>query len=820
MNDDTEEYELKFKCDSYKDDLIYIQGNGFAIIDTCNINGKELICKITKEKLESILAYNNEPFILGTMNDDYGTYIFNLVYGININYEITKKEDITVTITKLLNNATELMSNYAYETKVNGDTPPLLHSRIFNIHSSQGDQSCYFQKNNYKNLLLICIPNKEGEIYLGKIEQEIALNDVHYRYNFRIQPVENNEIINVKGFGSSVCLIFPESLDLTSQEAFEIRYIMIAPSNTEKIKLNPDSNSDLVCKDLTGMKICKGPVNHFEDKDSGYYHTYHPNHLNEYSIYYDANPINIILPKWKIKVEIGIEDKDNVNPIKIGQKGVLYFVTNYKDEENIFDEEYPFTAEFTDSKENEIYQSECKLWKPNDNIMRIICQLNEKLPKDEQNIYMVKTSFVYKEDYNITINYKAENIKVKQLNSDISFLYSDKQNIDIKDNENTYKLTFKQYKYDNRPLYLYKYDIKSISLDECKSESNEVTCNVDKDEILEILSYSGEEYFLAEKLDEGLYIFNSVLNISFNYNYNQQNVNINIGKLLTPFISKNEFIAYEANTESNITSSLTTDYFEIVSEKNSKMNCIFKKPYNQNNLLLLCNAVNPGKNSLGTITQMDITNINIFYKFSIEQTENKEEFDVSNGEGTKITSLTPLLLNFTLRDNYTLTYETENPEKLNGIKLNNDSKFDLECEDKIWYKECIVNKTHFTKSGYYYTLHSNHKGTKTISYEAPMINVIVEEPNPSPNPEPEDKGTNLGLVIGLSVAAAIIVICLVVFLVWYYMKNKENKKDHECSEEEDNKNEEKKELLNDKIKSDQVQEEIKQSEANEDRINA
>ena len=106
----------------------------------------------------------------------------------------------------------------------------------------------------------------------------------------------------------------------------------------------------------------------------------------------------------------------------------------------------------------------------------------------------------------------------------------------------------------------------------------------------------------------------------------------------------------------------------------------------------------------------------------------------------------------------------------------------MECEDKIWYKECIVNKTHFTKSGYYYTLHSNHKGTKTISYEAPMINVIVEEPNPSPNPEPEDKGTNLGLVIGLSVAAAIIVICLVVFLVWYYMKNKENKKDHECSE--------------------------------------
>ena len=371
-----------------------------------------------------------------------------------------------------------------------------------------------------------------------------------------------------------------------------------------------------------------------------------------------------------------------------------------------------------------------------------------------------------------------------------------------------------KYKYDNRPLYLYKYDIKTVPLDNCKSESNEVTCNVDKDKILEILSYSGEEYYLAEKLDEGLYIFNSVLNISFNYNYNQQNININIGKLLTPYISKNEFIAYEANTESNITSSLTTDFFELGSETNSKMNCIFKKTYNHNNLLLLCNAVNAGKNSLGTITQMDMSKINIFYKFTIAQSQNTEEFEVSNDEGTKITSLTPLLLNFTSRDNYTLIYETENPEKLNGIKLNNDSKFDLECEDKIWYKECIVNKTHFTKSGYYYTLHSNHKGTKTVSYEAPKINVIVKESKP--NPETEDEGTNLGLIIGLSVAAGIIIICLVIFLIWYYWKNKGNKKEDEECREDDDKKEEKKELLNDKIVSDQ----IKESEANEDRINA
>ena len=49
--------------------------------------------------------------------------------------------------------------------------------------------------------------------------------------------------------------------------------------------------------------------------------------------------------------------------------------------------------------------------------MRIICQLNENMEEDEQNIYMINTSFVYKNDYNITINYKAVNINVKQLKS-------------------------------------------------------------------------------------------------------------------------------------------------------------------------------------------------------------------------------------------------------------------------------------------------------------------------------------------------------------------------------------------------------------------
>ena len=38
-----------------------------------------------------------------------------------------------------------------------------------------------------------------------------------------------------------------------------------------------------------------------------------------------------------------------------------------------------------------------------------------------------------------------------------------------------------------------------------------------------------------------------------------------------------------------------------------------------------------------------------------------------------------------------------------------------------------MNITHFTKSGYYYTYHSNHLGLKTVAYEAPAIKVILNE---------------------------------------------------------------------------------------------
>lgn len=121
---------------------------------------------------------------------------------------------------------------------------------------------------------------------------------------------------------------------------------------------------------------------------------------------------------------------------------------------------------------------------------------------------------------------------------------------------------------------------------------------------------------------------------------------------------------------------------------------------------------------------------------------------------------------------------------LNGIKLNINSSEELKCENKKYFKECLVEKSHFTESGYYYTYHTNHFGSKTISYEASPIKVTMPSQNDNKN-ENKDDEKDYGLIIGVSIAAGIIVIFLIVFLIWHY-RRKKNQKDFNVDKETEN----------------------------------
>ena len=172
--------------------------------------------------------------------------------------------------------------------------------------------------------------------------------------------------------------------------------------------------------------------------------------------------------------------------------GTIYLVTNYDDTSaNIFNptdlDTLSLDGIFSDQA-RKIYKSKCKLWKPNNDKMRLICRLEENLRgNEEKNIYLQSIYFIYKNNYNVTINYEAKNIKVKQLNIQLSFLYSDKQTVDL-EIQNANSLRFKQDFYDNRPLYLYKDEMRAVEL-KCESEDKELKCTIPPKEI-----HEGDEF--------------------------------------------------------------------------------------------------------------------------------------------------------------------------------------------------------------------------------------------------------------------------------------------------------------------------------------
>jgi uncharacterized cupin superfamily protein len=320
-------------------------------------------------------------------------------------------------------------------------------------------------------------------------------------------------------YGTQVRLTYPEELNFQSEDTIIIRYIMDSPNYANKIKLNPES-SDLECEDLNEMKKCIVPITHFDNKESGYYYTFHSNHLNDSSIYYESNPINVILPPLDKRIEIILEEELNHNIINIGIKGTLYFRTNYNDSENIFnisdiEENTKFETTITDEDNNE-YNVLCRLWKPEIGKFRVFCDLNETLSKKEGNIQFNSAHLKY-DDYQVIISSNGTLFTVKQFDKVIPFLYSDRQIIDIKE-EKDYELKFKIGKYNNEILYFTGVTLGYKIFEDCKTEENDLICSFKKEDIEEMMAHDNDIFTLSYQIDmEGIYQFATIYPIIINY---------------------------------------------------------------------------------------------------------------------------------------------------------------------------------------------------------------------------------------------------------------------------------------------------------------
>ena len=444
IDNNTEIYEFKFKYDSYnKSDLFFIEDSknnfatNFAILDQCENNEekKELTFQISIEKIESFLGESNSQFSLGVMNDEIGVIKFGIVYTIHINYEIEQKENVYVKVENLLEtNTTQRGTTFAFNTNVTEIQN--LRSTMIPFSTTKNDIRCYFKKDAFHSLLLICMTTEEKNIVLNTIVGN-TYDKNHYKYNFVVATFYNDETIYIKYTGVRFFLAYPEQLDLYSQESVTIRYLIrsyaYSENKTAEITLNPDS-SRLNCKNLTGMIKCVVPRSHFQAKESGYYYTRYLNQNGNFVINYDIDKFNVTLPPNPNIIKIELEEKYNSFYMVVGLNGVIYFETSYNDTKNIFDSSdienlTSFKTNIIDENENK-YNVICRLWKPLNDNLRLFCDLQEPLVEEESRININDTQFAYK-NYTIKIISKINLRNVRQTNKEILFLYSGRQTIYI-----------------------------------------------------------------------------------------------------------------------------------------------------------------------------------------------------------------------------------------------------------------------------------------------------------------------------------------------------------------------------------------------------
>ena len=663
INFEYKEYEemhyIKLKSVEYQNEKIYLYGENYnsEICDEIKYSDFTIECGISNKKLQKILTVNNEKFKLGIINENYGTYILDNVLDITLNITIYERYKLIIRSFKLLDNISEIDTSVAYETDISYIDDEFVTGRA---------GECRFRKIKDKPLLILCTFNREGNFSMGNIPIEIYLDNIHYKYIIIIEPLENDEVVYISENGTEIQTFYPNEIDLTFEESFEINYIMNSTHLANNIKLNPDAE-DLECTNYIGLKKCIVPIEHFKGMKGGlnYVYTYHSNHMNEQSIYYNAYPLKVTLPPEDYVI-LRIKAEDNPNKITMGENGTLYFVTNYDDiERNVFDiydieDKTSFSMTFLDELKYE-HHGRCRLWKPKNDKLRVFCHLNEPFENNTQIISLYETKFNYK-NYTVFI-LPQDTYNVEKLSYNIPFLYADKQEIIIDENTNSYKFKFKKEVYNNELIYIYRGTSYTI-LDNCRINPKEIICEIEKNKLEENLvlfqdikfqlAYLRTDFDSLNKIT-----FDSVLDIIIKYEEKEkENIYVQLTGLMNDVSESGVSVAYSTNVSlipNLYTHLFTIQFYDLYNDKYTDGYCYFKKT-TSDNMYFLCDIIGDGYfYVLETENNTEINDASYKYNFVILPIEIYDIIKVSDF-GTEIYLTYPNVLNFTIEETATIYY--------------------------------------------------------------------------------------------------------------------------------------------------------------------
>ena len=303
IENNRDSYELQFHIVSYNKEILML---GYIIFDNCKAENNILKCPITKnDLLANLRPRDNELEIvyLDPINNNLNDLL--LVSKVKIVVKDIPKKDIYIGIKNLLIKTNEIKGTVAYETNVtdvanfyivlNGFSLTFLNnnneSTIREIESE-----CSFVKYDGYPLYLICLTNYEGTNWLKEIENELIINNQNIQYNYRIQPVKNEEQIETKGKGSFTTFYHPTILDFSKNNGpLSILYFTDSPNNLDGLTFN-EGQKDIECKTVAkDKKKCEVTKEHFKGKNNGLYFLKHKNHLGKKDITYEIRPMKVIL---------------------------------------------------------------------------------------------------------------------------------------------------------------------------------------------------------------------------------------------------------------------------------------------------------------------------------------------------------------------------------------------------------------------------------------------------------------------------------------------------------------------------------------------
>ena len=303
IEDGIDSYELQFNIVSYNQEKIFL--NSIMILD-CRTENNILKCPFTKSELLAYLQNEHEKNKISYL--DVSTYKQKellLVGKIKVQIKYILKKDIYVGITKLLVNVNEEDVPIAYETNVTDISNFYVYDKGFDLPfintNKAGTQTekkgeCNFLKYDNNPLYLVCNVYREGQNRLKEITTEVLVNNLNIQYNYKIQPVRKDEIIQSQGIGSYISWYYPKVLDFTKNNGnISVFYSVDNPGYLNGFTYNEDVQ-DLFCE-IKGKEMKKCEVNreHFKGKGSGLYFLKHRNHLGNKTISYEIQPIKVIL---------------------------------------------------------------------------------------------------------------------------------------------------------------------------------------------------------------------------------------------------------------------------------------------------------------------------------------------------------------------------------------------------------------------------------------------------------------------------------------------------------------------------------------------